>query len=57
MGGVDRILRIVLGLGIAAWGMMEPSAWGFVAVVPLGTALIGVCPLYLPIGLNTGAKE
>ena len=40
IGGIDRILRMVVGLvliGLAATGAV--GAWGWVGVVPLATAL------------------
>ncbi len=54
VGGIDRILRIIVGLvliGLTLSGMI--GWWGWVGVVPLGTALIGFCPLYPLLGLNT----
>ncbi len=57
VGSADKILRIVIGLAIAGWGAYAQSIWGLVAIIPLGTALVGVCPLYLPLGLKTCAKE
>jgi hypothetical protein len=43
-GNVDRALRIILG---------PQTPWGWVGVVPLFTGLVGVCPLYRLIGVNT----
>ena len=54
VGGIDRILRIVLGLaliGLAATGTV--GWWGWLGVVPLATGLIGWCPPYAILGLNT----
>lgn len=54
VGGIDRILRIVLGLaliGATLAGVIGP--WGWLGVVPLGTALLGFCPLYPLLGINT----
>ena len=54
VGGIDRILRIVLGLvliGLAATGTV--GLWGWIGVVPLATGLIGGCPLYALFGWNT----
>ncbi len=56
VGGVDRILRIIVGLGLIAFalfGTHELAPWGWIGVVPLGTALIGWCPAYLPFGIKT----
>ena len=53
-GTIDRALRIIAGLALialAATGTV--GAWGWIGIVPLATALIGYCPAYRLIGLNT----
>ena len=54
VGGIDRGLRIVVGLaliGLTLAGVI--GWWGWIGVVPLGTALVGFCPLYPLLGINT----
>ncbi|WP_088287044.1 DUF2892 domain-containing protein [Ideonella sp. A 288] len=54
VGGIDRILRIVGGvalIGLAATGTV--GVWGWIGVVPLATGLVGFCPVYPLLGLNT----
>ena len=54
VGGIDRILRIVLGFALIAMtltGMI--GVWGWIGVVPLLTAALGSCPLYTVLGLST----
>ncbi len=54
VGGIDRVLRIVLGLvliALAATGTV--GVWGYVGVVPLLTGLLGWCGLYTLLGVNT----
>lgn len=53
IGITDRWIRIVIGLAIAAIGIYFKSWWGLVGIVPLSTALIKTCPLYLPFGIST----
>jgi len=53
VGGADRVIRIVLGLVVLGLGIIERSWWGAIGAIPLGTALIGWCPAYLPFGLST----
>ncbi|HPW06869.1 MAG TPA: DUF2892 domain-containing protein [Burkholderiaceae bacterium] len=53
-GGIDRIVRIVAGLvliGLAYTGTV--GMWGYIGVVPLATGLIGWCPAYTMLGMNT----
>lgn len=54
VGGIDRGVRIVGGLvllGLTLAGTIGP--WGWIGIVPLATGLIGTCPAYSLLGLNT----
>ncbi|MNY80051.1 hypothetical protein D3C86_2209410 [compost metagenome] len=54
VGGIDRILRILVGVAlIAAAAMGSIGVWGYIGVVPLLTGLMGWCPVYTLLGLNT----
>ncbi len=54
VGGIDRTLRIIVGLAlIAAAATGAIGAWGYVGVVPLLTGLMGWCPPYAILGFNT----
>lgn len=53
-GTVDRALRVIVGLVLlyfAATGHYTP--WSWIGVVPLLTGLVGTCPLYSLLGINT----
>ncbi len=54
VGGIDRTLRIVIGLALvgATFAGMLP-VWGYIGVIPLLTGLIGWCPPYAIFGLST----
>ncbi len=58
-GKIDRALRIVLGAALISLVFVGPQTlWGWVGLVPLITGLIGNCPVYSLLGLNTcGIKE
>lgn len=56
IGKTDRVLRGVLGIVILGAGLFFGSWWGLIGLVPLGTAFVSWCPLYVPFGINTGAK-
>jgi membrane protein implicated in regulation of membrane protease activity len=54
VGGIDRIIRIVLGLaliGLTVTGNI--GMWGWLGVVPLATGALGWCPPYAIFGFNT----
>uniref|UniRef100_UPI003C2F5D74 YgaP family membrane protein n=1 Tax=Altererythrobacter segetis TaxID=1104773 RepID=UPI003C2F5D74 len=56
-GTIDRLLRIVVGVVLLALVFTGPhTPWGWLGVIPLATGLIGVCPLYCVLGINTCAK-
>ncbi|MBF9045548.1 DUF2892 domain-containing protein [Rhodobacterales bacterium LSUCC0031] len=55
-GMIDRALRVVLGLGLLALVFFGPQTpWGWIGLVPLVTGLVGFCPLYRLLGINTCA--
>jgi hypothetical protein len=56
IGNTDRIVRIVLGLAIGILGIVFKSWLGLIAIVPLATAAVSTCPLYLPFGISTRKK-
>ena len=56
VGGVDKILRIVVGLVLLSLILIlegDTRWWGLVGIVPLVTGLFNFCPLYSLLGINT----
>ena len=54
VGGIDRILRLVVGLVLVALTVMgKLPVWGWIGIVPLATGAIGWCALYPILGINT----
>lgn len=58
VGTVDRLIRVVLGVGLLAFALMGPAdiSWkwvGYIGVVPLLTAIFRTCPLYSILGMST----
>ncbi|MEH6773097.1 MAG: DUF2892 domain-containing protein [Cereibacter changlensis] len=57
VGGIDRILRIVIGLALLAAFFLLPGHslhWVFlIGIVPLATGLLSSCPLYTIFGIST----
>ena len=53
-GKIDRTLRVLVGLALLSLTMVGPqSLWGLIGIVPLLTELVGYCPLYQVLGINT----
>ncbi|MCE8510521.1 DUF2892 domain-containing protein [Ruegeria pomeroyi] len=53
-GTLDRAARIILGLVLLSLTVIGPKTmWGLVGLIPLLTGLVGSCPLYTILGLNT----
>ena len=63
MGYVDRALRVVAAVAIGvlySTGQVDGTfaiVLGVIAVVLLISALLGFCPLYLPLKLSTLKKK
>ena len=54
VGNLDRVVRIVLGLGLLSLTVMGPQTWfGLLGLIPLATATMGFCPLYTLLGIST----
>lgn len=53
VGKTDKIVRILIGLGIGAAGYYYNSWLGLIGIVPIFTALVNWCPLYVPFKLST----
>jgi hypothetical protein len=54
VGKAERILRILAGIvliALAATGTV--GWWGWLGIVPLATGLVGWCPPYAMLGINT----
>lgn len=53
-GAIDRVLRVILGLGILSLAFVGPQTpWAYLGAIPLLTGLVGFCPLYAMLGINT----
>ncbi len=53
-GMIDRALRVIFGLALLALVFVGPQTpWGWIGLVPLVTGLVGICPLYSVLGINT----
>ncbi len=57
VGGIDRILRIVVGIALIAGFFLNPEGsyrWLYlIGIVPLVTGLTSSCLIYKILGVNT----
>jgi hypothetical protein len=54
IGSIDRVIRIVVGLGLLSLVVVGPQTWwGLIGLIPLTTAVIGWCPPYALLGMST----
>ncbi len=54
MGVFDRLTRIAVGLALLSLVFAGPQTpWGWIGLIPLLTALVGICPAYRLLGIRT----
>lgn len=54
IGNIDRILRVVIGLIFLGLTITEViGVWGYIGILPIVTGLLGFCPAYGLLGINT----
>jgi hypothetical protein len=54
VGGIDRVLRIIVGLALISLVFVGPQVvWGWVGVVPLLTGIFKFCPAYTLFGIKS----
>jgi hypothetical protein len=54
---IERVVRVVVGLGIVSLAFIGPqSPWAWLGLVPVATGLLGWCPPYSLLGINTCKK-
>ncbi len=57
-GTADRVVRVLLGIGLISAALLKGWVWAWIGVVPLLTGATGICPLYSLVGINTcGTKK
>jgi len=50
MSKTERIIRVVVGLGVIIWGLVTKNVLGLIGLLPLITGLVGWCGLYKIMG-------
>lgn len=58
VGGIDRILRIVVGLALIGLTLAGTiGVWGWIGVLPLFTGVFKFCPAYTLFGMSSCPME
>jgi hypothetical protein len=56
VGTIDRVVRIVAGLGITSLAFIGPQTpWAYLGLIFVVTAALGTCPMYSIGGVSTCA--
>ncbi len=51
---IERTIRIILGLVLTSLAFVGPAnLWFLLGLIPLATGLVGWCPPYALLGINT----
>ena len=51
---IERVIRVVVGLVLTSMAFIGPAnPWFLIGIVPVLTGLIGWCPPYQILGINT----
>jgi hypothetical protein len=60
-GMADRVIRVIVGLGVLPVLAIGPvPGWGLIGLVgllPLATGLLGYCPTYALLGIDTLGRK
>jgi hypothetical protein len=60
-GFADRVIRVVVGLGLLSLLAVGPvPGWGLaglVGLLPLVTGVVGYCPAYTLLGIDTLGRQ
>ncbi len=57
VGGIDRILRMVIGLGILVIAVYYTAWWGVFGLIIFLTGALSRCMLYKPFHFSTYKKK
>ena len=58
VGNIDRLIRTLIGLLLLSLVFIGPkTAWGWIGLVPIATAIISYCPVYTVFGANHSDED
>jgi len=54
VGNIDRAARVAGGLALVVAAYAQAlGPWAWIGIVPLVTGVVGSCPLYAALGIDT----
>ena len=54
IGKVERVVRIVVGLGVLSLAFVGPrTTWAYLGLLPVLSGVLGWCPPYALLGIST----
>ncbi|NIR60918.1 MAG: DUF2892 domain-containing protein [Gammaproteobacteria bacterium] len=59
IGNADRVIRIIVGIALLSLIVFLEGAarwWGLLGLIPLATVVLGWCPAWSLLGINTRGK-
>lgn len=58
VGNIDRLIRTLVGLLLLSLVFIGPkTAWGWIGLVPIATAIISYCPVYTVFGAKHSDED
>lgn len=55
---IERVVRVVVGVALISMAFVGPTnLWFLLGAIPLATGLLGWCPPYALLGINTCKLE
>lgn len=54
VGKIDKVIRVVVGVALIVWAITSGNILGYIGIILVITSIIGFCPLYTLLGINTG---
>lgn len=56
VGSLDRMFRIVIGVGLLGIAIFDHQAWGWIGLILVATGFLNYCPIYTALGKNTATS-
>ena len=54
----ERIIRMILGAALTSLAFVGPAnSWFLLGLIPLATGIVGWCPPYTLLGINTCPRK